>query len=220
MMAIKNINKNILGKRERTRLAIINGAISVIADKNLGDASIDDLMQAANMARATFYNYFQSREEVLQAVVEELRSRLHDNIEKHIQADASPEEIIACMMYGIMQYSIDNIAIGWALVRLGGDIDWFSPYDIETRQLPRADAALLTLIKYDIPFVIIHTYIEGAFNTLLRRLLKEHIDRQSAEQLMMLILRGLGVPESGINPAIDKAREFARHIHHLHTLSL
>jgi AcrR family transcriptional regulator len=216
-MTISNSPKAASGKRERTRLAIINAAISVIADKSLDNASIDDLMQAANMARASFYNYFQSRDEVLQAVIEEIRSRLHDNIEIHIQAEAGAAEIIACMMYGIMQYSLDNPSIGLTLMRLGGDTDWFSPYDLESRQFPRADDAILTLIKYDFPFAIIHTYIEGAFNTLLRRVLKQHIDRQSAEQLMMLILRGLGVAEPDINPAIDKAREFAGQIHHLHS---
>lgn len=208
-------NKTASSKRERTRLAIINAAITVIADKNLGDSSIDDLMQAASMARATFYNYFQSREEVLQAVVEELRLCLHDNIEQHIQPKASAEEIIACMIYGVMQYSLDNPAIGWALVRLGGDNEWFSPYELETRQFPRTDDALLSLIKRELPFVIIHTYIEGAVNNLLRRVLSGHIDQSSAEQLIALILRGIGVAEQDIDPSINTARLFAKQIQHL-----
>lgn len=214
MMACSLI-KTASSKRERTRLAIINAAITVIAEKNLNNASIDDLMHAANMARATFYNYFQSREEVLQAVVEELRFRLHQNIEQHIPEEASAEDIIACMMYGIMQYSQDNPDIGWTLARLGSDMDWFSPYDLDTRQFPRADDALLSLIKRDVPFVIIHTHIEGAVNTLLRRVLKNHIDTYGAEQLMALILRSIGVSEEKIDPSIRNAREFAGFIHHL-----
>jgi AcrR family transcriptional regulator len=203
-------------KRERTHAAIIHAAITVIAEKNLGSASIDDLMQAAGMARATFYNYFQTREEVLTAVVEEIRLSLHLNVEQHIPSEASAEEIVASMMYGILQYCIDHPTVGLALVRLGGDIDWFYPYELSTGQFPRADAAILSLIKRDMPFVIIHTYIQSAVNTLLSRVLKQHIDRQNAEQLMALILRGIGIDEKHIDPSINTARLFAQQLHQIY----
>ena len=201
-------------KRERTRLAIIDAAFDIIADKGLFSTSIDELMQAAGMARGTFYNYFQGRDEVLQAVVEQLREHLHIHIEQHIPEDLPAEAIVACMMYGIMQYSLDKPCFGWVMVRLGTDNDWFSPYELESAQFPRSDAALLSLIKRDMPFAIIHSYIEGAINNLLRRTLCGHIDIASAEQLMGLILRGLGGEEEHIDKAIDSAREFAAEVHH------
>ncbi|HEY9033093.1 MAG TPA: TetR/AcrR family transcriptional regulator, partial [Pseudomonadales bacterium] len=164
------------GKRERTRQAILNAAMQIIASKGLEAASIDELMQQAGMARGTFYNYFQSREDVLNAVVEQIRDHLHEQIEARIPASVSaPETIVACMMYGVLQYSLDHPCIGWVLVRLGGDNDWFAPYDVDSRQFPRADDALLAMVKRDMPFLIIHTYIEGTVNTLLRRALKQHL---------------------------------------------
>jgi AcrR family transcriptional regulator len=206
------IDSQKLSKRERTRKAIIDAAFNIIADKGLFNTSIDELMNEAGMARGTFYNYFQTRDEVLQAVVEELRTHLHEHIETRIADNLEPETVIACMMYGIVQYSLDKPCLGWVLVRLGGDNDWFSPYEIESAQFPRADAALLSLVKRDFPFIVIHTYIEGAVNHLLRRLLSEHIDIQRAEQLMVLILRGIGANEQRIDSAIDQAREFAASI--------
>lgn len=208
------MNKTVSGKRERTRLAIIHAAMNIIASKGLDAASIAELMHETGMARGTFYNYFQSREDVLQAVLEYVRKLLHEKIELHIPDNQPPEVIIACMMYGVMQYSLDHPAMGWVVVRLGGDNDWFSPYDFKSRQFPRADDAVLALIKKDTPLMIIHTYIEGSVNTLLRRVLKQHIGIQDAEQLLMLILRGLGADDSAIDSAITAAREFADFIHH------
>lgn len=216
-MSNLNHSKHLPCKRERTRQAIIHAAITVIAEKNLANASIDDLMQAADMARATFYNHFQSREEVLHAVVEELRFRLHENVERNIHAEASAEEIIACMLYGILQYSLDNPANGRALVRIAGDMELFFPYNVETGQFERADQALLSITPPEIPFSIIHTYIEGAVHTLLRRTLQGHLNQEAIEQLMAFILRGIGMDEADIGPSINAARCFAREIHLLQT---
>lgn len=203
------MTKAVAGKRARTRQAIIDAAMHIIADKGLEATSIDELMQAAGMARATFYNYFQSRDDVLTAVVEQVRQHLHEKIESAIPHDYPPQVLVACMMYGILQYSLNQPCLGWVLVRLGGDNDWMAPYDVENGQFPRADNAILALIKRDIPFSIIHTYVEGAVNNLLRRSLKNHITIDEAEQIIGLILRGLGVDDELIDNALQTARDFA-----------
>ena len=65
------------GKRDRTRIALIEAAIDVLADKGLEGTSIDDLMQVAGMARGTFYNYFQTREELALAVSAHIREQIY-----------------------------------------------------------------------------------------------------------------------------------------------
>ncbi len=56
-------NKSLkLGKRERTRSALIDSAIQVIADKGFETASIKEITEAAGLANGTFYNHFSDRE--------------------------------------------------------------------------------------------------------------------------------------------------------------
>lgn len=197
-----------LGKRDRTRLAIINAAMQIIAKKGLDAASIDDLMAQADMARGTFYNYFQTREEVLDAVVEHLREHLHEAIESRIPDKLSSEAIIACMIYGLYHHSMNNPCLGRVIVRLGADNDWFSPYDLEAQHFPRADAAVLDLIKDKTQFPIALTFIEGVGNNHIRRSLQQPT-ADSIDSIAYMILLGLGADKKNIKPALKSAQEFA-----------
>ena len=57
--------------RELTRKRIITAARSLFVDKNYIATTIDDIAEAAGIGRATFYLHFQSKDEVLQAVLDE-----------------------------------------------------------------------------------------------------------------------------------------------------
>lgn len=57
--------------RELTRKRIISAARSLFVDKNYITTTIDDIAVAAGIGRATFYLHFQSKDEVLQAVLDE-----------------------------------------------------------------------------------------------------------------------------------------------------
>lgn len=201
------------GKRERTRQAIINAAISIIASKGLPGTSIDELMGHAGMARGTFYNYFQTREELLNTVLEEMREHIHLRVEQLIPQNIASEAVVACMMYGIIRYSLDHPCLGWVLIRLANDNDFFQLPNVDDPYFPRANAAIMNVTKRDIPFLTVHTYITGIVNRLLNHLLMQHIDLTHAEQMMVLVLRGIGVDETLIDKAIDTARDFADYIH-------
>jgi AcrR family transcriptional regulator len=208
------MNKPALGKRERTRQTIVMAAMRVIAQQGLAGTSIDHLMNEAGMARGTFYNYFQTREDVLEAVVAYLRLHLHERVESHIPNDQPPEVIVACMMFGLHQYAIDHPCIGRVMVRLASaDNDWFSPYELKDEHFPVSDAALLALLRDESLFPISLTFIEGALNNLLRRTFQGQFDFSAIEQMSVMLLRGLNADEKNMKPAIEHAREFAKLIH-------
>jgi len=74
------------GKREQTKLqnrqTIIEAARAVFAELGYGATTVRDIIRATPLASGTFYNYFQSKEEVFQAIQDEsalrIRPRLHD----------------------------------------------------------------------------------------------------------------------------------------------
>lgn len=53
------------GKRDRTRSALLDAAVAVVADKGIEAAKISDITTAAGMANGTFYNHFYGKDEIL-----------------------------------------------------------------------------------------------------------------------------------------------------------
>ena len=52
-------------KRERTRSALLDATVSVVAAKGMEAAKILDITEAAGLANGTFYNYFDDKESIL-----------------------------------------------------------------------------------------------------------------------------------------------------------
>ncbi len=72
-------------KRERTRSALLDSAISVFASKGFEAARITDITNHAELANGTFYNYYKDKDELLRDVTAglavELTGRINDEME-------------------------------------------------------------------------------------------------------------------------------------------
>lgn len=201
--------KHLTSKRERTRSCIIQAALSIIADKGLPGTSIDELMSHTGMARGTFYNYFQTREQLLNEVIEEIRDRFHQAVVEKIPSNIPSEATAACTIYGIIHYCLAFPDFGWALIRLSADVDFFNPPVEDDHRFQRTNQALMTGFQRDIPFIVAQIYLIGSVDSLLRHLMQGNIDIPQAEAMLALILRGLGTEENQVDNIIAIARNFA-----------
>jgi AcrR family transcriptional regulator len=77
-------------RRERTRQKILNAALKVFADKGPHAPVIEDFIAEADIARGTFYNYFRTTQELLQATLIWLGSDLITSIETEIGELSDP----------------------------------------------------------------------------------------------------------------------------------
>ena len=75
-----------LGKRARTRAALLDGAISVIAEKGIANARITDITDQAGLANGTFYNHFADREQILREVAYGIAQEVGREIDESIRA--------------------------------------------------------------------------------------------------------------------------------------
>lgn len=66
--------------RPDRRAQLLKSARRVFASKGYHDASIDDVIRRANVARGTFYNYFDSKRAVFQQVLEDLFRLLWESV--------------------------------------------------------------------------------------------------------------------------------------------
>jgi len=71
-------------RRARTRQRIIEAALGVIAERGPDAPVIEDFIQAAGVARGTFYNHFETTDELLTATSSWLEDALIESIESVI----------------------------------------------------------------------------------------------------------------------------------------
>lgn len=63
-----------VGRKQATREAIMDSALALFADRGYDAVRVEDVAKAAGVSRATFYNHFSEREEILAALIERLLS--------------------------------------------------------------------------------------------------------------------------------------------------
>ena len=63
-------------KRQNNRDAILDAARDVFAEIGYGGTTVRDIIRRTNLALGTFYNYFNSKEAVFNALSDEIGSKL------------------------------------------------------------------------------------------------------------------------------------------------
>ncbi len=82
-------------RRERMRARLVESAFAVFAERGVGASVIQEVIAAAGVSQGTFYNYFRTNEELLQAVTEELHGELVTLIESAVTGYVDPALRIA-----------------------------------------------------------------------------------------------------------------------------
>ncbi|MEV5377554.1 MULTISPECIES: TetR/AcrR family transcriptional regulator [Streptomyces] len=73
-----------LGRRERNKLKVrsrlYDSALKLFTEKGYEQTSVDEIAEAADVARGTFFNHFQRKEDLISAWGEQRRARLRDGL--------------------------------------------------------------------------------------------------------------------------------------------
>jgi AcrR family transcriptional regulator len=91
---------------QRKREEIINAATSVIARKGVAATTTKDIAEEADMGESTLYNYFESKRDILLAIMQQQQS-LYDNI-LHESITVTNRESLIEMMDRIMEVIIER----------------------------------------------------------------------------------------------------------------
>lgn len=82
-------------RKQRTRLALLRAAQSFIAEGKL-NAPILEITQAADVGMGSFYNHFQSRDELFAAAVTDVLDAQGDLLDQLTESLTDPAERFAC----------------------------------------------------------------------------------------------------------------------------
>ena len=154
------------GRRELTkaqnRETILAAAARVFAQLGLAGATVRDIIRATPLASGTFYNYFKSKEEVYQALRDEVALKLRPRLREARAGTETAEAFLAQSFRAFFQFVAESGETSGGPERLRMDspevLAGFAELkeDIEAAQarglLPPADAAMLTSALVGVAF--------------------------------------------------------------------
>ena len=81
-------------KREATRMQILQAAASLIQERGFESATVDSIVEKADMSKGTFYYHFKSKDEVLMALGVLYMMETSQVIDKRLRNEEDPLEIL------------------------------------------------------------------------------------------------------------------------------
>src|ERR1700757_1260363 len=104
MEAHRKTHADAAARRVPSQDAIVAAAQHLFLERGFGAVSMDDLAEAAGVARRTLYNQFASKEEIFREMLLEVSRQLEDAFPPGIETQGDVEEVlhlIARMILGL-----------------------------------------------------------------------------------------------------------------------
>ena len=95
-------------KRERTRECLINAARELVEERTDEKISIQDITQRANVGLGTFYNYFDNKQGIYEAVLEQMRLSFELRLEALRLNQSDPASLVASTLKFCFNEALDN----------------------------------------------------------------------------------------------------------------
>ena len=191
-----NVRRREIGqeRRERTRQKLFEAAAQVIAERGEKKATIDDFIQAAGVARGTFYNYYSTRDELL----DDLWKQIGRNPFRKIQAACAdlpdPAERLVAQARLVLECAAQQPAWGWLVYALSADADSVND-DLLAYPEPDLRAGLNSgRFRYE-ELSSAGDMIVGSVRAALHAVLSETRPPRYAQSLCEMLLKGLGLAE-------------------------
>jgi AcrR family transcriptional regulator len=181
-------------RRERTRSALIAGGRRIMAEKGVERATVLEIVREAGVSQPSFYNHFESKQELADAVVTDFfqsdaafKIRVFDVVD-------DPAEAIAINARHTLRVASHDPIVAWVMVHGGassnllpiGDSDDLAQMitvGVERGRFRNVNPRVAALVIRGAAFPLLQDILQGSA--------PETVETNFAE----LVLRMLGVPE-------------------------
>lgn len=180
-------------RRERTRARILAAALPVFAERGTEAPVIDDFIRAAGIARGTFYTYFRTTAELLEAASRDLEDRLMVAIEAALAGRTDPVERLATgVRLWLRRARQDRVLCGFVIrSQLRGRLVEETLVK-DLRAGHRQGSFRITTVAVGRDLVV------GTIREAMARMLAGPVPRSYPDQVAAAILQGLGTGERDI----------------------
>jgi AcrR family transcriptional regulator len=182
-------------RKARTRQALIDAAVKLVAEGRADRASIQEITEAADIGFGSFYNHFDSKDQLFATASAEVLERWGQLIDRACAGLSDPAEVFAVSLRISGRLGWTHPDIAHFLTGAG-----LEPLDAPTGLAPRAlrdiktgqDAGRFTVPD---PEIALGAVAGGLLRLLqLRQRHPERIDETAVDELAEALLRLLGVP--------------------------
>jgi AcrR family transcriptional regulator len=182
-------------KKGQTRDSIRLAARKLFAARPIDAVSIDAIVAAAGVSKGSFYNHFTDREDVVEAVVGEIRRSLNEAAVAANTDETDPARRVARAVCLFLRSAVDDPEAAAALVRIHGgylalDGAYNKPVVDDISAGLAAGRFAIPTLESGVMLVIAVTQVG------LMRVIQEPglaLAVAKAQQMVLLLLRGLGV---------------------------
>lgn len=184
-------------RRERTRRQLTDAGRELIASVGVAGLKIGELTDAADVGRGSFYNHFESKEELVDAVVSSSVGALAEMVSHASYEDQDPAEIVAFAIKRFVRLAYDDPPLAQLLVELNhADALFMHATDPYARVAVEAGVASGRLrVQHD---DVIRTGVIGASLAVMRAVVEGRLgeDADVALAESALLVYGLSVDEA------------------------
>jgi AcrR family transcriptional regulator len=104
-------------RRSQTRARLVWAARELMARKDIGATSIQEITDRADVGFGSFYNHFVSKEAIADAVMEEAVESFGDDADRLAETISDPAEVVAASVRHVVARASGDEAWGWFLIR-------------------------------------------------------------------------------------------------------
>jgi AcrR family transcriptional regulator len=190
-------------RRSSTRAKLIDAGRVVFGEKGLETATIHDITETADVGRGTFYNFFETKEDLHQAIVDEMveaLARLEDEVRVDLETD--PIGALVALLERSFDLLVADDVAAWFTVRTQsvGSPLFHRFHDITFACAEKGRATGRFDVEPEVAVVLIASIMLGT----LEAVLAGRVDRKVTDEVVFLAIRALGIPTEDARSLTDR----------------
>ena len=159
-------------KAEQTRRRILEAAQKQMAIGGPESITIQSVTEGADIGQGTFYNYFKSRDELVDAVIRDVVENLGRRLDALTRDMNDAAEIYSFSLRHLMHTAVSDPVWGWFMVRLGiaqeGLLEALGPrasrdikIGVDSGRFILDDVSLASAMTFGSLLAVMHDYLDG-----------------------------------------------------------
>lgn len=189
-----------LKKRERTRSRLLIATQQLLLEQPAESITIHQITDCAEVALGTFYNYFESKSEVMDACMDVLLASISHSLTSQLEKADTPTNAIAISIDGIGQQLLASPELGYLVFESGLPLNRFIK-QIEQMTGKYITQGITDGLFHSSPTRVIISLVGGAVSNVIQDVYRSQLPMPALNECIFEILRSLGIDEDMANQA-------------------